>query len=738
VPNSFEDVGVAIGEVATRLNLTGKPLEEITKKFLDLSRITKTDVATNVANVTRVFGDAGIAVEDQAEALDKLFTATKQTGIGLDRLTTLTVNYGAPLRQLGFGLEESISIFAKWEKEGVNTEAVMAGMKIGLSNMARAGKEPVAAFKEVVAAIAAAGSAGEANLIAIETFGSRAGPDMAAAVREGRFEIDDMVASLQNTVGALDDAADATLSTNDRFKILTNQLVVAAAPAVEQLEKVTSLLVGALGLLPRQAQGVVVALGVLAIVSKSAGAMMLAFGKKTIGANVAMLGTKAGAKSAAGALGILGGIAMVAYAANAKKAADATKNMNEAVSDLSRTTDDDLVKAFINAQVATMFATDVFGGFDAAMTQLVETSFDSATRMLALEDASGGLTNQLIAGGKSADDAAEFVAKLRAAHEAETVALANLAKTQDANTASTEDATDAADEGTEAAKKLGKTFDWVAAKTEAHYRAMEQAETAADELREAEEKLISTNRELAGNVLDAEEATWSWIEAQAQATETAVSADSTMIDVARSLNDVVRATDTMVIANAGLTDETLATEAGLRTWVGGMQAAAAELNGPQKSAVLEHIARVAGVPAEKFTKIQALIDQGDLERAEELLNLLVRQRTATVTVLTAGGVRQADARADIGLDPGLQPGPAFFGAAGGLVTRPTNAVIGESGPELVLPVDRGALDGSPGSSKLSSLLGGGISEADIAAMTAAVERGVVAGFKGIRQAERAS
>jgi TP901 family phage tail tape measure protein len=230
VPNDFGQVGVAIAEVNTRLGLTGPELETTTKAFLDLSRVTGTDVKTNIGLVTRVFGDWSVASEDQAGALDTLFASTQQTGIGIDRLSGLVVQFGAPMRQLGFSLDESIALFGKFEKEGVNIEAVMSGMRMGLGRMAKAGEEPIETFQRLVEQIKEAGSQGEANALALDAFGQRAGPDMAAAIREGRFEIDDLVASLGSSGGALDDAASRTIHLSDRIKILQNRITGALGP----------------------------------------------------------------------------------------------------------------------------------------------------------------------------------------------------------------------------------------------------------------------------------------------------------------------------------------------------------------------------------------------------------------------------------------------------------------------------------------------------------------------------
>lgn len=229
-PSSFADIGTAIADVNTRLGLTGKPLEDMTSRFLNLSRITGTDLQANITNASRVFGDWGIAVKDQPDALDAIFEATKRTGIGLDALTNNVVQFGAPLRQFGFDFEESLALFGKWEKEGVNTQVVLSGLKQALGRFSDAGKDPEKELARVTAAIKGAGSAGEANAIAIEAFGMRAGPDMAAAVREGRFELGDMADALKSAGGSIEDADKRTRTMAEGWKILTNKVLVLLEP----------------------------------------------------------------------------------------------------------------------------------------------------------------------------------------------------------------------------------------------------------------------------------------------------------------------------------------------------------------------------------------------------------------------------------------------------------------------------------------------------------------------------
>lgn len=230
VPTDFESASTAIADLNTRLGLTGKPLQDISGQFLELSRITETDVAENIATATRVFGDFGIAAEEQGASLDALFRASQSTGIGVSELADKMTQFGAPLRQLGFDFNQSAALISKFEKEGVNTEAVLGGMKQSLGRMAKAGEEPIETFARLSEEIAKAGSTGEANAIAVEAFGSRAGPDLAAAVREGRFELGDLFDTIEGGSETIMQAGKDTQDFGEKWTMFKNRVLVALEP----------------------------------------------------------------------------------------------------------------------------------------------------------------------------------------------------------------------------------------------------------------------------------------------------------------------------------------------------------------------------------------------------------------------------------------------------------------------------------------------------------------------------
>lgn len=248
VPNSFAEVGQAVADFNTRLGLTGKELEEASVQALNLSRLTGSDLQGNIRSVSRVVRDWGLDTSETSATLDLLFAASQRTGIEVQRLGELVVQFGAPMRQLGFEFEEAVGLLAQFEQQGVNTETVMSGLRIALANFAQAGDDPKAALRAVITEIRTAGTVAAGNSRAIEVFGKKAGADMAAAIREGRFEIDDFVASLQNSEGAISDAERAARSFDDTLQILKNQALRALAP---ELENTTERLDSILGVLER-------------------------------------------------------------------------------------------------------------------------------------------------------------------------------------------------------------------------------------------------------------------------------------------------------------------------------------------------------------------------------------------------------------------------------------------------------------------------------------------------------
>lgn len=249
VPQDADQVSTAITDLNVRLGLTGAPLRAMTEQMLELADLTGLQVQPLIAATTRVFGDWAVATADQSQALDQLFVVSQTTGIGVDRLSEKLVQYGAPLRAMNFTMEESAAMLGKWEQEGVNTELVLGSLRIAMGNFARDGVPMREGLNQTIAAIQALGPGADATALAMEVFGARAGPDMAAAILEGRFELDSLLQSIEGSPETIMGAGEATETLAEKMATLRNNATLA-------IEPIGTKLVGALETLMPQIMGV--------------------------------------------------------------------------------------------------------------------------------------------------------------------------------------------------------------------------------------------------------------------------------------------------------------------------------------------------------------------------------------------------------------------------------------------------------------------------------------------------
>lgn len=109
------------------------------------------------------------------------------------------------------------------------------------------------------------------------------------------------------------------------------------------------------------------------------------------------------------------------------------------------------------------------------------------------------------------------------------------------------------------------------------------------------------------------------------------------------------------------------------------QRAAEQAADDLKRKVIAYGDEVGDLPAERVTDILALIDQGKLDEAQALLDELERARTVTFEVVVNGAGKKISFSPTTGV---------VALAEGGVMRRATPAIVGEAGPEAVLPLSR--------------------------------------------------
>lgn len=236
VTQGFDVSAQVLADFNTRLGLTGMALTDLSKLALDAARLLNEDVNAVVAQASKAMQDWGVSAQEASSFMNRLFVAAQATGIGMSTLSTQLYKYGAALRGMGFDTNSAIALLSQFEKQGVNTELVLGSLRIGLGKLASEGiTDAGMAFEALINKIKNAESTTEATQIAMEVFGTRAGPDLAAAIREGRFEIEEMVKTLEKSQDAIEKTAAATDGFKEQWQRTKNSFLLAIEPIGTQI-----------------------------------------------------------------------------------------------------------------------------------------------------------------------------------------------------------------------------------------------------------------------------------------------------------------------------------------------------------------------------------------------------------------------------------------------------------------------------------------------------------------------
>ena len=222
IPTDFATAGAAIGEVNTRFGLTGYALEDLSGQFIKFAQINGTDVSSSIDSVQKAMDAFGLQASDASGFLDALNVVGQNTGISMDTLTSLMTTNATAFRELGLGASDAANLLGTLEKSGLDTSTVMTGLKKAQAEAAKEGTDMSTVLQQAFS------SSGDA----VDIFGSKAGPQLYAAMQSGVLSLDNFTASsdgLNSSMGSVSDTFTNTLGPIDQWQLTLNQLQITGA-----------------------------------------------------------------------------------------------------------------------------------------------------------------------------------------------------------------------------------------------------------------------------------------------------------------------------------------------------------------------------------------------------------------------------------------------------------------------------------------------------------------------------
>jgi len=117
-PNSMEEVATAITAVRKTSGLTGKPLQDLSKQYLQLTGATGTDLQGNIKSTGQLFTNYSVATGKQADKLDLLYRASQKGELSVQEIAAAMTKAGPVARQLGLDFDDTAGLVSMLSKAG--------------------------------------------------------------------------------------------------------------------------------------------------------------------------------------------------------------------------------------------------------------------------------------------------------------------------------------------------------------------------------------------------------------------------------------------------------------------------------------------------------------------------------------------------------------------------------------------------------------------------------------------
>ena len=231
---SMGDIGNVMGQVAQITHATGASLNTITSQFLLLQKA-EGDSAGSTEAFARAMQGWNVPAAQMGAELDKEYGAFQKFGIGAGEMNDALIKFGGTLREAGLSLDQTEGLLAGMYGAGLNGEKAMMALSVATAKFAKEGVNMKEGLEGAIASIKNAESESAAASIAVATFGGKAGPQLAEAIRAGKLSLDGLQAALGDTTGSLQKAADATMDFPEKLELMGHKVQTALLPLGQEI-----------------------------------------------------------------------------------------------------------------------------------------------------------------------------------------------------------------------------------------------------------------------------------------------------------------------------------------------------------------------------------------------------------------------------------------------------------------------------------------------------------------------
>ena len=381
--DDINDLGAAIGDMATRTTLTD---EEIN------------DFATDVAKLSKMSGESATSITNDAiaiaetygisygEALDVMHRAGQSFGLTFDQMGQAASGAGLVLHdQLGMSIEDVTGLMGLMNAQGLDANSAIGAMTKAAMNMSKDGTLSIENFNAVLTSLKD-GTMSTSD--ATEIFGAKAGQFITFLQDSGISSVEDLTAayddmcsqgmSVNEMYDEMYDESDAATvaqqNMNEMLGKLGETIMTALAPAIEGLTQLVQGLINWWTSLDSSTQTLIVTIGAMIVVVTTiigvittVGSVMTALTAISTALNIGMLpliGTIAAIIAIIGAVIAIGVLLYQNWDTIKQKAVELYERIREKFEQIRSTISD-------KVESAKKKVTDVFSSIKKAITDKI-------------------------------------------------------------------------------------------------------------------------------------------------------------------------------------------------------------------------------------------------------------------------------------------------------------------------------------------------------------------------------
>jgi TP901 family phage tail tape measure protein len=234
-PGTFEEVGNAVGDLATQFKLSGDALESTSKIYLEFAKINDTDVSSAVNTTAEIIHQFGLKTSDASNLLDALTKTSQETGVSIDDLMSSVQSNGTTFKTMGLGVGSAIQLLGQFEQAGLNSDQMLVGLKKAASTFNKEGKDMKTGLQDIISRLQNSDTEAKATQEAFSIFGTKAGNAFIVAAKEGKISLSGLSDDLSSYAGAVENTYSSTKDATDDFEESLKSLQETGADIAQNL-----------------------------------------------------------------------------------------------------------------------------------------------------------------------------------------------------------------------------------------------------------------------------------------------------------------------------------------------------------------------------------------------------------------------------------------------------------------------------------------------------------------------